>query len=122
LDTNVLVSALWTPAGNAAKIVSMIPSDTIIPCYSLEILDEYRSVLYRAKFDFPLDEVDDILSDIANYGMITIPKTSAFEMSDESDRKFYDVAKALGALLITGNKRHFPHEPFVVTPAEFLSL
>jgi len=36
------------------------------------------------------------------------------------DRKFYDVAKASHACLITGNIRHFPKEPFILTPAGFL--
>jgi hypothetical protein len=41
-------------------------------------------------------------------------------MPDESDRVFYDVAKTAGAYLITGNTKHFPQEPFILTPAEFV--
>jgi predicted nucleic acid-binding protein len=41
-------------------------------------------------------------------------------MKDEDDRKFYDVAKAALAFLITGNIRHFLPEPFIVTPVDFL--
>jgi hypothetical protein len=43
-------------------------------------------------------------------------------MADESDRKFFDAAKTCGAVLITGNKKHYPPEPFILSPAEFLSL
>ena len=41
---------------------------------------------------------------------------------DESDRVFYDVAATCDAYLITGNKKHYPVESFVFTPAEFLEL
>jgi len=37
LDTNVLVSALWTPAGNASTIISLIFTDKIIPYYDHRI-------------------------------------------------------------------------------------
>jgi hypothetical protein len=42
-------------------------------------------------------------------------------MPDETDRKFYDVASACGALLITGNLKHYPSEPFIISPAGFLA-
>jgi hypothetical protein len=41
-------------------------------------------------------------------------------MPDETDRKFYDTAKAAGAMLITGNTKHYPDEPFILTPAAFI--
>ena len=41
-------------------------------------------------------------------------------MSDEDDRIFYDIAKASHAILLTGNIKHFPLEPFIVSPADFL--
>jgi hypothetical protein len=43
-------------------------------------------------------------------------------MPDEDDRVFYDSAKLAGAYLITGNAKHYPAQPFVVTPAEFFRL
>jgi hypothetical protein len=47
-------------------------------------------------------------------------ETSNIVMADESDRKFFDAAQSCGAILITGNKKHYPPAPFVLTPAEFL--
>ncbi|MCL2662882.1 MAG: hypothetical protein FWE83_06060 [Oscillospiraceae bacterium] len=38
-----------------------------------------------------------------------------------SDRIFYDTAIASGAVLITGNTKHFPDEPIIMTPSEFLA-
>jgi transcriptional regulator with XRE-family HTH domain len=46
--------------------------------------------------------------------------SNGVSMIDERDRKFYDAAKTAGAILITGNSRHYPDELFIVTPAAFV--
>jgi len=46
---------------------------------------------------------------------------SNFPMTDESDRKFYDLHKAANAILITGNIKHFPKESTIIKPADFIS-
>ena len=43
-------------------------------------------------------------------------------MPDEDDRVFYDTAVKAEAYLITGNKKHFPLEPFIVYPVNFLRI
>jgi hypothetical protein len=35
---------------------------------------------------------------------------------------FYNLAKAAGAILVTGNMRHFPDDEQVMAPANFLRL
>jgi len=42
--------------------------------------------------------------------------------NDESDRVFYEVAKSAGAYLVTGNAKHFPDEPFIISPAKCVEL
>ena len=57
IDTNVLVSALLSADFNKSapgKVVGHMLEGEIIPIYSEEILAEYRDVLQRAKFHFPL--------------------------------------------------------------------
>ena len=44
----------------------------------------------------------------------------AFE--NEDDKMFYEVAKTTKAYLVTGNSKHFPKEPMIITPQEFLSV
>ena len=39
---------------------------------------------------------------------------------DEADKKFYEVAKFCGAVLVTGNLKHFPEDPLVMSVADFL--
>jgi len=122
LDTNILVSALWSPAGNASVIVNLIFSDRIVPCFDQRILDEYRAVLSRPRLAFPAGQVDDLLAEMFERGLQVIPLPSTFEMIDETDRKFYDTAKFCAAYLITGNTRHFPKDPSVISPAGFLDI
>jgi predicted nucleic acid-binding protein len=43
-------------------------------------------------------------------------------MQDEDDRIFYDTAKEGDAILITGNFRHYPNEPFIMKPSAFWAL
>ncbi|MCL2068174.1 MAG: putative toxin-antitoxin system toxin component, PIN family [Treponema sp.] len=122
LDTNILVSALWTPVGNASMIINLVLSDKIIPCFDQQIINEYRAVLFRPRLSFPAGQVDELLSEITGRGIQIIGFQSDIAFSDESDRKFYDVAKYCDAYLITGNIRHYPKDPFIVSPARFLEL
>lgn len=42
---------------------------------------------------------------------------------DPKDVVFYEVALSReGSYLVTGNIKHFPRKPIVVTPAEFLDI
>jgi predicted nucleic acid-binding protein len=63
-----------------------------------------------------------VLKVIQEYGERIEPNQSTHEMLDEDDRIFYDTAKNAGAYLVTGNKRHYPDEAFILTPADFLSF
>lgn len=49
-----------------------------------------------------------------------------YDVSDPDDIVFYAVTMEKRqdgeAYLVTGNKKHFPSEPFVVTPREMLDI
>jgi len=122
LDTNVLVSALWTPAGNASVIIGLILSNKIIPCFDQRILDEYRAVLSRPRLAFPSGQVDELLTEISGRGLSVTVLPSAIVMPDEADRKFYDTAVFCEAYLVTGNLKHYPKTPFVTGPARFIEI
>jgi len=123
LDTNILVSALWSKDGNPAKIAHLIPDRKIIPCYCAVILYEYNMVLSRAKFGFSSGQINALLDNIKKYGKSynTGPSQCTLPFDDESDRIFYDVARESKSILVTGNVKHFPAMPFVMTPAEFVT-
>jgi putative PIN family toxin of toxin-antitoxin system len=124
LDTNILVSALWSEYGNPAKIVTLLLEDRIIPCYSSEVIREYSAVLSRPQFrtKFGSNPVRDIISKIVNDGFSGVAIPSTLPFPDEDDRIFYDLAKTCNATLITGNIKHFPSEAFIMKPTDFLQL
>jgi putative PIN family toxin of toxin-antitoxin system len=122
LDTNVLVSALLTRSGKSAAIVSMLPSGSIIARYNHQILEEYIDVLRRPKLDIPRLDADIVIERIKWFGSLVVASPCDVPMIDESDRPFYETAKEANAYLITGNAKHFPKEPFIVSPSDFLSI
>jgi putative PIN family toxin of toxin-antitoxin system len=120
LDTNILVSAPLSD-GPPALIVDQVAEERIRPCFDDRILAEYWDVLSRPKFGFSLPQVNYLIHDIVRAGFsIEVSVPSGFSMPDEDDRKFYDVARTAGVVLITGNTKHYPNEPFILTPAAFV--
>ena len=120
IDTNVLVSALYSRNGAPARVFSLVLAGEITPCFDYRIMEEYRDVLCRAKFGFPKQAVENLLKWFEAYGVSLLAKPMDARFTDESDKKFYEVAKTSGALLITGNSRHFPADGIVVSVNEFL--
>ena len=120
LDTNILVSSLWSKNGAPARVVSMILTRQLIPCYDYRILTEYRQVLSRPRFNFSDGEIDSLLEWIETSGRSIVADPINDPFIDESDKKFYEVAKFCGAILITGNLKHFPNDPQVMNVSSFL--
>jgi putative PIN family toxin of toxin-antitoxin system len=117
VDTNVLVSALWKRPSHPAQIVDLIALHRIQPCFNAQIITEYRDVLSRPRLGFHPYDIDNLMELIEKEGMSFLAQPSAIPFADESDRVFYDLAKAANAFLITGNVKHYPMEPFIMTPA-----
>lgn len=127
IDTNVLVSALLNVDSNPGKVLSSVFNGETIPLMNEEVMAEYRDVLTREKFRFPAELVDVVLRRLAASGLIVPASPAEFpEVGDPKDRCFYAVTMsgrdAKDAMLVTGNLRHFPAKPFVVTPAQFVAL
>ena len=120
LDTNILVSSLWSRNGAPARVVIMILTGQLIPCYDYRILTEYRQVLSRPRFNFSDGEIDSLLEWIETSGRSIVADPINDPFIDESDKKFYEVAKFCGAILITGNLKHFPNDPQVMNVSSFL--
>jgi putative PIN family toxin of toxin-antitoxin system len=120
LDTNIIVSAALSPAGNPAKIIALIPEKEIQVYYGAGILSEYNDVLSRPRLKIPIEIQRRIINAILKAGILFEPTVSVITLPDETDRIFYDTAKEIGAILITGNIKHFPAEDFIMTPSQFL--
>jgi putative PIN family toxin of toxin-antitoxin system len=121
LDTNILISATWSPKGVPAQVTQKAIRKEFEIFYSKEPFAEYDSVLRRPKFSFPESVIRDLLDSIQSAGseVLWVPSKEP-PFIDESDRKFYDIAKTNGCLLVTGNAKHYPKEPMVVSAGEFL--
>jgi len=121
LDTNILVSSLISPKGHPFEIVMLIRANKLLPYYNAEIMNEYNRVLRYPRLQITSWEIGVIVNLILRKGVAMEAERSTMEMPDESDRKFYDLHKAAGAILITGNIKHFPKEDSIMKPADFLS-
>lgn len=127
LDTNVLISGIITPFGNAARILDMIVLGEIHALYDDRTLEEYREVLHRPKFGFEKDVIEEFLSLIESEGSKVIAIPLDEEMMDRDDIPFIETAiTGLADVLITGNKRHFKGKSTrrikIMTPDEFLKF
>lgn len=120
IDTNILVSALWSKNGTPAQIMGMIVGGALTSCYDYRILSEYAQVLHRPKFHFFDKEINALLEWIEASGLSVIAEPIYEKFTDEADKKNYEVAKFCNAKLITGNAKHFPPDDFIFTPAKFL--
>ena len=120
LDTNILVSALLTPDGNSAQILGMVLKGQRKIGYDSRIIAEYHHVLARPKFHFDLQKTNRLIDILLTKGLSVIAERSDVVFSDETDRKFYEVALGVHACLITGNLKHYPRAEFIKTPKEYL--
>lgn len=128
VDTNVLVSALISKSidSNPMKVFRAIVTEQIVPLYNDndEILQEYQSVLSREKFHLDKTLIETVLKAIVTDGLC-LDRTPAVdvEFPDPKDVVFYEIALSKeDSYLITGNIKHFPIRPFVVTPAEIVRI
>ena len=125
IDTNVLVSALFTHNTEAAtsRVVEALMEGRFVPLYNEEIFAEYNEVLHRAKFRFPDWKVDMFLEVFHERGIRTERVLSDDFFPDPKDIVFYEVALSKkDAYLVIGNTKHFPKAPIVVTPAEMMEI
>ena len=128
IDTNVLVSALITRNENSptVQILRFLANGNIVPVYSEDIVKEYNEVLRRAKFKLSESLIINLLKDIMDNGLkITVLAEVTETMPYPKDIIFYAVtlsAQDKDVFLVTGNGKHFPEKPFVVTPSELVEI
>jgi len=125
IDTNVLVSALLTSKSDTAtvQVLEAIMNGQIIPLYNEEIISEYEIVLNRPAFRFSEEKVNLYINAIIQKGLLASRIPSDLEFPDADDAVFYEVALSKDdAYVVTGNLKHFPKTPIVVTPAEMIAI
>ena len=125
IDTNVIVSALISRHTDSATVMVLnsVFSEHIIPVYNEDILNEYATVLRRKKFNFSEDFINETITTIKDKGIHSERVNSGETLPDAKDLVFYEVALSQeDSFLVTGNLKHFPKKPFVVSPAEMMEI
>ena len=126
IDTNVLGSAVLKSHSVPGSIVELAFDGPIIPILNEAIEKEYREVLSRPKFHLPEDLIEGIMSTFHKRAIYVDAEHLDVELPDPKDLVFYEVVmeerKEEDAYLVTGNIRHFPNRPFIVTPREMLDI
>jgi len=123
-DTNVLVSALISKREESPTVLLLnhVLDGNIVLVYNEEIVSEYQEVLHRDKFGFSDERIKTVL-EVVRTGLCLGRTPSDEVFPDSDDAVFYEVALSKeGAFLVTGNLRHFPKSPIVVTPAEMIRI
>lgn len=124
IDTNVWVSALLTHSETSPteRIFRLLFNGEIVALYNDEKMAEYEEVLSRKKFKFPQKDIDELLEYIKKNGIHADRTPFAEDMPDEDDRVFLEITLSRDdSFLVTGNLKHYPKLPEVVTPAEFIA-
>jgi len=125
IDTNVLVAAALTRNSESAtvRVVDGLFLQEYTILYDDDIICEYREVLSRKKFSIREEDINNLIAFITNKGISSTRFAYEQPMLDEKDRVFYEVALSHDdSYLVTGNLKHFPNEPRVVTPAEMADI
>ena len=67
--------------------------------------------------------IEQVLSIIEEYGINTERIDSNIDFADPKDIVFYEVSLSKEqSFLITGNTKHFPKKPFIITPSEMITI
>ena len=125
VDTNVLVSALLSRHADAStvKVVEAFQERKFKLLFNREIFNEYCDVLLRPRLKLPEEKVQKLISQIGSEGIASNRLHSDEFFPDPKDVVFYEVALSKeDAYLVTGNTKHFPKKPIVVTPAEMMEI
>lgn len=126
IDTNVLVSALIATKkeSHPLTVLANVFAGTITPLFNDEIISEYRDVLSREKFHLDPADIEDAINAFLRYGLnLERTEVKGEVLPDPKDVVFYEVKMSKeDAYLVTGNMKHFPKKPFVVTPCEMVDI
>lgn len=124
LDTNVLVSALINSFGAPGRVLDLALAGELTVTYDDRIMTEWRDVLHREKFGFAQRDVEALLQLFEGEGFAVNAPPLGVDLPDMDDVPFLEVAHSAGAVLITGNLKHYPPEMLrgveVMEPTAFL--
>ncbi len=96
---------------------------SLIQTYLYQPLSLTTLMLHRAKFKLSEEEISTVIEHVKENGIDSSRFPYGGEMPDEDDRVFYEVCLSKeDSFLVTGNLKHFPKEPQVITAAEMMEI
>ena len=125
IDTNVVVASMLTSNHLSAtkSIINKVWEDTITPMINADIMEEYRDVLSRSKFHFSESDISEMLNLFSLKGKGYTPKCMDHDLTDPDDVIFYETYRMRDdSYLVTGNMKHFPSEPRILSPADMINI
>ena len=109
LDTNILISACWSPGGLEAALVRLGVERQVTLCATEILLEEYREVGERPKFAARRACFAELLDAITRSAELVRAGAAVDEARDPDDNRLRECAVAAQAdWLLTGNLRDFP--------------
>ncbi|PRY34624.1 putative PIN family toxin of toxin-antitoxin system [Spirosoma oryzae] len=127
LDTNTVISALFWPDSLPAKACHK--AQTGKPVISQAIVEEWRRVIHRPKFDklMPLDQRSDRLETFIDQCTLITVNQVIRVCRDPKDDMFLSLAKEANAtLIVSGDKDLLTLHPFdgipIITARVFLDM
>jgi len=123
LDTNVLVSGLISAKGPLGRLIDAVLARRLQIAFDDRILQEYKAVLARPKFQFKPADVTAFWEILPFQRHLVAMPVEDLQASDPDDTKFLEVATATESkTLVTGNTRHYPEkncgDVVILTPTE----
>jgi predicted nucleic acid-binding protein len=126
LDTYVVVSAVLSEGGPCARLLDMLVGGAFQLRADDRLLGEYDAVLRRPELRIAPADADIVMELIRRVALPVVAAPLPVGLPDPDDLPFLEVAAAAGAVLVTGNARHFPRRACksvtVVSPKECLEL
>ena len=125
IDTNVVVSALLThnPQSPTISLLEKVRDGKVVPMINDDIISEYMEVLSRTKFGFNPDDATELRLLFLSRGVTSLPESSTMDFIDPDDLIFYDTYLTRDdAYLVTGNLKHYPSEPRILSPADMIHI
>ena len=126
IDTNVVVSAMLRWDSVPGQVLEQAFVGDVIPLLNGQVIKEYMEVLRRPKFHFDEEKINIIIDEMLKRGIFVDAEDTDIVLPDQKDAVFYEIVmekrKCEEAFLITGNIKHFPAEPYIVTPREMLAI
>ena len=109
LDTNVLISACWSPSGLEGRLVALVLQGQLTACVTESVMAEYREVAERPKFATRSLCFETMIACFDKLAKLVEPGPATTAATDPDDNRLLECAHGAAAQwLITGNLRHFP--------------